>query len=83
MIDESFISRPSKSVDVCGENGEYHSFVFDGPIFTSPIAFSKGEIIYKEYKTPNDGNKECFTTPQDTTGFSFIDLLPCDNVYNL
>ena len=30
--------------DACGENGEYHSFVFDGPIFNSPVSFEKGEI---------------------------------------
>ena len=32
-------------IDVCGENGEYHTFVYDGPIFTSPIAFEIGRII--------------------------------------
>ena len=32
-------------VDICGENGEYHTFVFDGPIFTSPVTFQTGEII--------------------------------------
>ncbi len=32
-------------VDICGENGEYHSFVYDGPIFKNPIAFEKKEIL--------------------------------------
>ncbi|MCL2674564.1 MAG: diphthine--ammonia ligase [Defluviitaleaceae bacterium] len=32
-------------VDVSGENGEFHTFVYDGPIFTSPIPFSLGEVI--------------------------------------
>ncbi len=63
-------------VDACGENGEYHSFVFDGPGFKSPIGFDMGEIVYKEYKTPADGDKECYTTPRPSTGFYFIDLLP-------
>ena len=29
----------------CGENGEYHTFVYDGPIFAHPIAFTRGEIF--------------------------------------
>ena len=33
----------SAGVDVCGENGEYHTFVSDGPIFKVPISFSFGE----------------------------------------
>ena len=39
---------PSK-VDPCGENGEYHTFVYDGPIFNKPIKFNKGEIVQKVY----------------------------------
>jgi len=30
--------------DRCGENGEYHSFVFDGPIFQDPIPYTLGEV---------------------------------------
>ena len=32
-------------IDVCGENGEYHTFVYDGPIFTFPVSFEKGEMV--------------------------------------
>ena len=32
IIDESFCNDLPPGVDICGENGEYHSFVFDGPI---------------------------------------------------
>lgn len=31
--------------DICGENGEYHTFVFDGPLFTNPVEFNIGEKI--------------------------------------
>lgn len=33
-IDEAFFNDLPDCADICGENGEYHSFVFDGPIFT-------------------------------------------------
>lgn len=32
-------------IDVCGENGEYHTLVVDGPIFRQPLQFSTGEIL--------------------------------------
>jgi uncharacterized protein (TIGR00290 family) len=52
MIDKCFIDDLPNGVDPCGENGEFHSFVFDGPIFNKPINFKIGEkkYIYKEYK---------------------------------
>jgi uncharacterized protein (TIGR00290 family) len=45
FIDESFLSSLPSKVDPCGENGEFHSFVFDGPIFTAPVKFSLGETV--------------------------------------
>lgn len=32
-------------IDICGENGEYHTLVIDGPIFHSPIPYTTGEIL--------------------------------------
>ncbi len=32
-------------VDICGENGEYHTFVYDGPIFSHPVSFTLGPVI--------------------------------------
>lgn len=34
----------SEGADICGENGEYHTFVFDGPIFSYPVNFETDEI---------------------------------------
>ena len=48
LIDESFLSSLPSHVDPCGENGEFHSFVFDGPIFTAPVEFSLGETVLRE-----------------------------------
>ncbi len=42
-IDQDFIDEYPRSADICGENGEYHTFVFDGPIFTYPIEHTLGE----------------------------------------
>jgi len=45
LIDDDFISRLPPDVDPSGENGEFHSFVIDGPIFRQRIKVSIGEII--------------------------------------
>lgn len=38
----------ASGADICGENGEYHSFAFDGPLFKNPVHFTKEEIIKKD-----------------------------------
>ncbi|MDO8577934.1 MAG: diphthine--ammonia ligase [Dehalococcoidales bacterium] len=48
LIDEQFLNDLPEGVDPCGENGEYHSFVFDGPIFKSKILFSTGEKVLRD-----------------------------------
>ncbi|MFQ5875622.1 MAG: ATP-binding protein, partial [Dehalococcoidia bacterium] len=46
--DDQFLKDLPEDVDPCGENGEFHSFVYDGPIFSRPVPFSLGEIIFRE-----------------------------------
>ena len=77
IIDENFIKDLPNNVDVCGENGEFHTFVFDGPVFKNPVAFTKGEIVYRKYAAPKDQNDNCFQpTSAEDYGFYFCDLLP-------
>jgi uncharacterized protein (TIGR00290 family) len=45
MIDEHFLSALPAQVDPCGENGEFHTFVFDGPVFKEALRFTIGEKI--------------------------------------
>jgi diphthamide synthase (EF-2-diphthine--ammonia ligase) len=52
VIDQDFINDLPENVDVCGENGEFHTFTFDGPIFSKPIAFEIGEVVYRKYENP-------------------------------
>lgn len=47
-FDCQFLSDLPANVDPCGENGEFHSFVFDGPIFKKPIPFKIGDIVQRE-----------------------------------
>lgn len=72
MIDETFLSWLPSSIDACGENGEYHTFCFDGPIFKHPIKIKTGDKIYKplEIKITDDHHSS-----SQTKGFWFCDLL--------
>lgn len=74
MIDILFIKELPPTVDACGENGEFHSYCFEGPIFKKKINIVSGELTYKllEIKLANH------LTPikdVDTKGFWFCDLL--------
>ena len=46
--DERLLAELPPGVDPCGENGEFHTFVSAGPIFTAPIACERGEIVDRE-----------------------------------
>lgn len=45
---ESFLNDIPENIDPCGENGEFHTFAFDGPMFQHPIDISLGETIYRD-----------------------------------
>ena len=44
VFDEAFIASLPEDIDPCGENGEFHSFVFDSPLFTAAIDVISGEL---------------------------------------
>lgn len=50
IVDESFIKEIAvcEGIDPCGENGEYHTFVFDGPIFKKKIALLKTDSLMRD-----------------------------------
>jgi uncharacterized protein (TIGR00290 family) len=48
VFDGQFLSELPSTVDPCGENGEFHSFVYDGPIFRERIAFRVGDIVLRD-----------------------------------
>ena len=57
QLDPSFVGRPfdqsllsdlPASVDPCGENGEFHTFVHAGPIFDKPIEVELGEVVERD-----------------------------------
>ncbi|WP_192348368.1 diphthine--ammonia ligase [Algoriphagus sp. Y33] len=81
VIDEEFLKDLPDDVDPCGENGEFHTFVYDGPIFSKPINFKKGEIVLRKYEAPKseDDADQCFSDKKEDParyGFWYCDLIP-------
>jgi uncharacterized protein (TIGR00290 family) len=75
-FDESFVGKDltkelinnlPEGVDPCGENGEFHTFCYDGPIFKKRVEFNLGKKVKKSY--PNPSNAE------DKIDFWFCDLI--------
>lgn len=66
IIDKDFLKDLPANVDPCGENGEFHTFVYDGPLFGSPVDITVGEKVYREYGKPGDPTH---------AGFWFCDIL--------
>lgn len=80
VIDQQFIDDLPENVDVCGENGEFHTFSFDGPIFKKPIDFEIGEVVYRKYEKPKQDSSNTACDTDDKTafdyGFWYCDLIP-------
>jgi len=69
-LDMDFVNDLPAGVDPCGENGEFHSFVYAGPIFKESFDFERGEVVGKSYKLSNDS--------EDEVTYWFQDLIPVD-----
>jgi uncharacterized protein (TIGR00290 family) len=53
IYDDDFFMDLPERVDPCGENGEFHTFVYDGPMFWKTVSFKRGETVMRE-------NRFCF-----------------------
>jgi len=47
-LDQELFRDLPQGVDPCGENGEFHTFVYDGPIFSSAVAVERGEVVERD-----------------------------------
>ncbi len=78
IIDHQFVQDLPENVDPCGENGEFHTFVYDGPIFNSAIEIQIGEKVKRSYKQNKKDDDNCFQDDAESwdNDFCFCDLLP-------
>lgn len=50
QFDQSFLSDLPEGVDPCGEHGEFHTFVYDGPIFSNSVSFRHVDTHTRTYQ---------------------------------
>ncbi len=67
-INAALLNDLPANVDPCGENGEFHSFVYNAPFFSTPIPLTLGEVVHKTYTSPSGDSKW-------DTGFYFMDII--------
>ncbi|MDX1496881.1 MAG: hypothetical protein R3352_04945 [Salinisphaeraceae bacterium] len=48
VFDQAFLDQLPPGVDPCGENGEFHSYAWAGPMFDAPIAVKTGEVVERD-----------------------------------
>ncbi len=72
-INQAFIKELPSNVDPCGENGEFHTFCYEGPLFHKRIPFSLGEKVYKPFMMTTESTSKI---PSSKKGFWFCDLVP-------
>ena len=69
-FDDTLLADLPAGVDPCGENGEFHTMVWDGPIFQRPIPISTGTTVQR------DGFVFCDVLPRDPSGEAHVPSLP-------
>ncbi len=47
-FDAALLDELPVSIDPCGEHGEFHTFAYDGPMFTKPIGFKSGDVVERD-----------------------------------
>ena len=70
VLDRAFVDGLPPEVDPCGENGEFHTFVYRAPCFEAPIDFRVGETVAKDYAYQTNTSEEMAAT------YYFTDLQP-------
>jgi diphthamide synthase (EF-2-diphthine--ammonia ligase) len=65
-FDDALLNALPVAADPCGEHGEFHTFVYDGPMFRQPIATQRGEVVERE------GFVFCDLLPRDVHGASSL-----------
>jgi uncharacterized protein (TIGR00290 family) len=73
VMDKGLLQEIPPGIDPCGENGEFHTYVFDGPMFRSPVPYTLGEMVARTYDYDILENK---SIKRKSTTFYFQEILP-------
>lgn len=72
-IDADWVQSLKEATDPCGENGEFHTFTFDGPLFNKPVCFEKRSTFSRSFPAPDVNEKD----RNSVKVFHFLETKPC------
>ncbi|SER20753.1 Dph6-related ATP pyrophosphatase [Pedobacter rhizosphaerae] len=77
VITTALIDQLPPGIDPCGENGEFHTFAYEGPVFRKNVHFVLGEKVYRTYAAPKstDSSTDGVCSVTSDLGFWYMDLL--------
>src|SRR3546814_10819390 len=75
-VDAGLLDELPEGLDPCGENGEFHTCVSDGPMFTAPLALERGHTVLREPAPAQAGDRFAYT--DYTLGPCSSGSLPCE-----
>ena len=77
-FDVDLLSICRDGVDPLGENGEFHTCVVDGPMFSSPVAANRGEVVQRDIVSKKDDDDKIHTSSTTSPTYVYADVVPLD-----
>ena len=77
-FDADLLADLPDGVDPLGENGEFHTCVVDGPMFSSPIAAKPGRIVERDIIAKKDDDDKIHTSSNTSPTYVYADVVPLD-----
>lgn len=67
-LNSNFFRKLPQGIDPFGENGEFHTFCYNGPVFRKPVAYETGEVVFRPLQIKQ-------TDRAEDTGFLYLDII--------
>ncbi len=77
-FDADLLADLPDGVDPLGENGEFHTCVVDGPMFSSPVAAKPGEVVQRDIVSKKDDDDKIHTSSNTSPTYVYADVVPLD-----
>ena len=77
-FDADLLADLPDGVDPLGENGEFHTCVVDGPMFSSPVAAKPGEVVQRDIVSAKDKDDKIHTSSNTSPTYVYADVVPLD-----
>ena len=77
-FDTDLLADMPDGVDPLGENGEFHTCVVDGPMFSSPVAAKPGRVVQRDIVSTKDSDDKIHTRSNTSPTYIYADVVPLD-----